>query len=365
MPKTVYNSSTPIKPNFDPVSKNSSTTNVNCTMDYEKIFPGIYLTSVKDLCSADDLKIYGFTHVIYIDKHIMQNSVTSAQHNANNAGKNDHHENVIKCAETSVIASITIRQTSQQSSSPVSCVPSSRSSSNGSEAGCSHNRSSSMMDRSSSVRSSKSTATTCSTSMSYSHHQHHEMPVDDESPMKLYASNENLFGHSDFETLELNFGESAYFTANILPNCYKAVVFIENALKNNGAVLVIDCIGENQKCITIVIGFLMYKYNKNFMTAYQLIKRLHPNIELDKFFTTQLYEYEPILQVQRSQSAGNSCSRELRSALLKRKKSYDDCYYYQSDVMMPTLLPHNPFICTGADNFVNNVEQTTDILMEQ
>lgn len=91
------------------------------------------------------------------------------------------------------------------------------------------------------------------------------MPVDDEAPMKLYASNENLFGHSDFETLDLNFGESSYFTANVLPNCYKAVAFIENALKNNGAVLVIDCIGENQKCITIVIGFLMYKYNKNFL----------------------------------------------------------------------------------------------------
>lgn len=97
-----------------------------------------------------------------------------------------------------------------------------------------------------------------------------------------------------------------------------------------------------------------------------MIKRLHPNIELDKFFTTQLYEYEPILQVQRSQSAGNSCSREMRSALLKRKKSFDDCYYYQSDTMMtPALLPHNPFICATPDNFVNNIEQTTETLMEQ
>lgn len=275
MPKTLYNSSTPIKPNFDPVSKNSSTT-VNCTMNYEKIFPGIYLTSVKDLCSPDDLKIYGFTHIIYIDKHIMQNNVSNAQqHNANNAGKNDH-ENVIKCAETSVTASITIR--TSQASNPISCVPNSGSNShsnnrNGDGSGCSSSSSSSssMMDRSSS-RPSKSTTSACSTSMSYNNHhhhhdhqQHHEMPIDDESPMKLYASNENLLGHSDFETLDLNFGESTYFTANILPNCYKAVVFIENALKNNGAVLVIDCIGENQKCITIVIGFLMYKYNKNFL----------------------------------------------------------------------------------------------------
>lgn len=244
MPKTVYNSSTPIKPNFDPVSKHSSST-ANCTMTYEKIFPGIYLTLIKDLCSPDDLKIYGFTHIIYIDKHIMQNSVSNvdSSHHAHNAGKNDH-EIVIKSAEASVTASITIRQTNQ-SSGLVSCVPSS---SGGSR---SHNP-------------SKSTASTsaCSTSMSYNHQ---EMPVDDETPMKLYASNENLFGHSDFETLDLNFGESTYVTANVLPNCYKAVAFIENALKNNGAVLVIDCIGEHQKCVTIVIGFLMYKYNKNFL----------------------------------------------------------------------------------------------------
>lgn len=100
-----------------------------------------------------------------------------------------------------------------------------------------------------------------------------EMPIDDETLLKRYTSNENPFGHSDFETLDLNFGESVHFTANVLPNCYKAVRFIENALKNNGAVLVIDCNpffksifnGENQKCITIVIGFLMYKYNKNFL----------------------------------------------------------------------------------------------------
>lgn len=208
----------------------------------------------------------------------MQNNVSNAQqNNANNAGKDDH-ENVIKCAETSVTASITIRHTSQ-ASNPISCVPRSGSSSssysnsrNDNGGGCSSSSSgiSSMMNRSL-PRPSKSTTTTsaCSTSMSYNnqhdHQQHHEMPIDDESPMKLYASNENLLGHSDFETLDLNFGESTYFTANILPNCYKAVVFIENALKNNGAVLVIDCIGENQKCITIVIGFLMYKYNKNFL----------------------------------------------------------------------------------------------------
>lgn len=58
--------------------------------------------------------------------------------------------------------------------------------------------------------------------------------------------------------------------------------------------------------------------------AYELIKRGLTNVELDKFYITQLYEYEPILQVQRTQSRGHSCSGEIRRASLKRKKTYDD-----------------------------------------
>lgn len=45
---------------------------------------------------------------------------------------------------------------------------------------------------------------------------------------------------------------------------------------------------------------------------------------MDRFYTSQLYEYEPILQVQRAQSRGHSCSRELHAAILKRKKSHED-----------------------------------------
>lgn len=91
-----------------------------------------------------------------------------------------------------------------------------------------------------------------------------------------------------------------------------------------------------------------------------MVKNLQPNIELDKFFITQLYEYEPILQVQRTQLAGNSCSRELRSDLLKRKKMFDD-FYYHSDTIMPTLI-HDSIDC-GNTQFINNIEQM-DILME-
>lgn len=65
-----------------------------------------------------------------------------------------------------------------------------------------------------------------------------------------------------FETLDLNFGETSYLTT-VLPNCYKGVRFIDNALKNGGCVLIVDRI-TNEKCITVVVGFLMYKDNLKF-----------------------------------------------------------------------------------------------------
>lgn len=66
-----------------------------------------------------------------------------------------------------------------------------------------------------------------------------------------------------FEILDLNFGTSSYLTM-VLPNCYKAVKFIDNAMLNGGAVLIIDSQSTNEKCITIVVGYLMYKHNLQF-----------------------------------------------------------------------------------------------------
>lgn len=246
VPKKMYSSSTPIKLNFDPVSKNSYHTDNDFTMNYQKIYPGIYFTSAKDLCSADDLKIFGFTHIIYIDKHvIVSNSeiVNCLKHKS--IGQRLVCDELLlsndpNCAETSIRASITIKQSAQlgtnmhQSSVVNTSIPDSRHEVN--------------------VCSTSTSSLNC-----------HEMPIDIDLLINIgKMDNENIFGHSDFETLDLNFGETSYLTT-VLPNCYKAVKFIEKALKDNGAVLVIDCIGESQKCITIVIGFLMYKYNKNFL----------------------------------------------------------------------------------------------------
>lgn len=139
----------------------------------EKIYPGIYLTSAVKAYSAEDLKVYGFTHIIYIDKHISDDIDIDC--NANNA-----------------------------------VAP----------------------------------------------------PTDDTSAS--VNEDELRFGGPNFDILDLNFGESSYLTT-VLPNCYKAVKFIDKALKNNGAVLVIDPVGGKQKCVTIVVGYLMYKHNKNFL----------------------------------------------------------------------------------------------------
>lgn len=142
----------------------------------EKIYPGIYLTADRSVFSADDLKTYGFTHIIYIDKHINQKNEVNG--NAINGVADTNQRDLITSANV--------------------------------------------------------------------------------------CGEELLFGGPNFEILDLNFGESAYLT-QVLPSCYKAVKFIEKALKNNGAVLVIDPLGNKQKCATIVVGYLMYRYNKNFL----------------------------------------------------------------------------------------------------
>lgn len=83
------------------------------------------------------------------------------------------------------------------------------------------------------------------------------------SKMKLHTdqpAKSNDF--TEFETLDLNFGEAAYLTT-VLPNCYKGVKFIEQALNNGGSVLIIDRL-NNEKCITVVVGFLMYKDHLKF-----------------------------------------------------------------------------------------------------
>lgn len=142
----------------------------------DKIYPGIYLTADQNIYSVDELKTYGFTHIIYIDKHIKE--------------KNEVNGNTVH-----IVAAINQR------------------------------------------------APLTSTNA---------------------CGEELLFDGPNFEILDLNFGESAYLT-QVLPSCYKAVKFIEKALKKNGAVLVIDPMGNKQKCVTIVVGYIMYRYNKNFL----------------------------------------------------------------------------------------------------
>lgn len=150
---------------------------------------------------------------------------------------------------------------------------------------------------------------------------------------------------TDFETLDLNFGGETYLAA-VLPNLYKAVKFIDKALMNGGAIIVFDSVGY-QKCVTVVSGYLMFKHNLNFSTAYELIKTCLSHVELDKFYVTQLYEYEPILQVHKTQMRGHSCSGELKRASLKRKKTYDD--------LRPLVEHSSTLMCTPPHPYTRNI----------
>lgn len=82
--------------------------------------------------------------------------------------------------------------------------------------------------------------------------------VDDGAPE---ANDDHLY--AGFKTLDLNFGEDSVYLSTVLPNCYKGVTFIEAALRGGGAVLIIDRLSK-QRCVTVVIGFLMYKHHIKF-----------------------------------------------------------------------------------------------------
>lgn len=240
MTKFVYFSSTPIKLNIDPVTRNTNTA-AGSRMTFERIYHSIYLTSIAELCSPDDLKIYGFTHIIYIDKHIIENNSSNTHIDIRQMCSENRSPNIIstdKCFQSNIVGGTPMIVETQPQ------VNASFGGANGSD-----------------ILNLPGTSTAAGCSSSFNQ----DMPIDDDSfTMLSLSSKVDMLNRGDFEILDLNFGETSYLTT-VLPNCYKAVKFIEKATKQNGAVLVIDCIGGSQKCITIVIGFLMYKYNKNFM----------------------------------------------------------------------------------------------------
>lgn len=224
MAEEVFSSSTPMQLNTDPDNNNSDSF-CGTHIEYERIYHGIYLTSIEKLCSPENLKMYGFTHIIYIDKHIIESN-----------SLNTH---------------VTMRQMSSYKlpSSNDGIIPHTP------KVKTSHT----YLDSNFSGANKSISALSNNSSPPFSD----DRPIEEELPKAQPTLFRHVYSRNEFHILDLNFGETSYL-ATVLPNCYKAVKFIENALKQNGAVLVIDCIGSNQKCITIVTGFLMYKYNKNF-----------------------------------------------------------------------------------------------------
>lgn len=158
-----------------------------------------------------------------------------------------------------------------------------------------------------------------------------------------------------FEILDLHFGERHIMT--VLPNIYKAVKFIEKSLENSGKVLIGEYMGQ-QKAVTIVIAFIMYKFRLNFVEAFQIVRKLSSvSTMLDTYFIAQLCEYEPILETQRRAMLGSSCSSELRTAKLKRKRLEPTNSPIKTTSDLPILCAESTVDNASRDaNFNNNTE---------
>ncbi|XP_063696645.1 uncharacterized protein LOC134827495 [Culicoides brevitarsis] len=152
----------------------------------------------------------------------------------------------------------------------------------------------------------------------------------------------------EFEILDLNFGHPASMT--VLPNLYRAVKFLEKALENSGRVFIGDDFG-NQKAVTILIAFIMYKYRVKFVESFQIMRRVCMlNVVLDTFLIAQLMEYEPILETQRRTQLGSSCSSEIRSSRLKRKKIPAATSLSEQATILRSSSPSSP----NSDSFSSN-----------
>lgn len=181
----------------------------NSDLLLENVMPGIYLTKDFITWKREQLRDYGFTHIIIIDKHIQELYYPNQQ------------PEIFKlCARNTA----TLKGNNNSDF---------RDATNTGAAGGIHDDSSSLN--------------------AFEYYCH---------PRMTSTATALNFG-KDFEVIDLNFGEKAYLTT-VLPNCYRAVRFINKALQSDGKILVIDCNGGEQKCLTIIVAYLMYKHNISF-----------------------------------------------------------------------------------------------------
>lgn len=153
----------------------------------------------------------------------------------------------------------------------------------------------------------------------------------------------------EFEILNLNFGHP--YSMTVLPNLYRAVKFLEKALENSGRVFIGDDFG-NEKAVTILIAFIMYKYRLKFVESFQIMRRVCMlNVVLDTYLIAQLMEYEPILETQRRAQLGSSSSSEIRISRLKRKKNLPT----EQSTILSSTSPSTPMT---NDSFNNNLKES-------
>eukprot|EP01080_Neovahlkampfia_damariscottae_P000994 gene994-9900_t len=94
---------------------------------------------------------------------------------------------------------------------------------------------------------------------------------------------------NEFEYIRTHFEDSD--ESNILEKFDEIFKFIDEAIKKNGRVF-IHCLGGVSRSPSIVIGYLIYKKNMNFIEAHEFVKNKRKGIKLKKEFIKQLEYFE-------------------------------------------------------------------------
>ena len=99
---------------------------------------------------------------------------------------------------------------------------------------------------------------------------------------------------SDFEYLKLDMPDVN--NCNLISYIYKSKVFIDDAIKNNGKVLV-HCMYGISRSVSIVCGYLMYTNNWTYDKAIITIKSKRINAKPNDGFIFQLNDISKLLNI--------------------------------------------------------------------
>jgi protein-tyrosine phosphatase len=94
---------------------------------------------------------------------------------------------------------------------------------------------------------------------------------------------DNVIKHPNIDYLSIPIEDIP--EVNIIPICQNVYDYIE---KNNEKKILIHCLAGGSRSVSMVMYYIMKKYNKSFCETYDLILSKHPNVNINNGFASQL-----------------------------------------------------------------------------